>query len=505
MRFVSVLAIGAMLVGVGAANAEPSGRCPARDFQTAAGRAIDDLAASQAFTGAVLVAIDGKPVLRRAVGEANREWHVANTVDTRFRIGSTTKTFTAVTILRLVDEGKVALDAPVAEYVPNLPQAWAGVTIKMLLSHTAGVPDYVFAPTFKDREARLVQMPKSLLALVREKPLDFPPGEGWRYSNTGFVLLGMVIEKVSGRSYADYLRDEFFTPLGMADTGYETEDAVMARRASGYMRTRDGWALGPFMAPSSAYAAGALYSTVDDLLKWDQALYGDRLVSKAGRDLMFADYRNHYGLGWQVDETWGRDAAQSWRGHAWLPSLVPALSRSTADRRGAVELRAWRRGKAGHGLGRPVPGGLGLSDRSCSASQGARYLRGRLSHCGGLSREGGPAGREIDGLFRRPASPDALRHGIRRLLHESLGRTAVVPWRDGADQDSGRTPERQGLCFQSCVTALGQEAASEPGVNFHHPPLPLDPGGLDNRRHRALSRPWHHATKTTFRTGVRRH
>jgi D-alanyl-D-alanine carboxypeptidase len=101
------------------------------------------------------------------------------------------------------------------------------------------------------------------------------------------------------------LRDEFFTPLGMADTGYETEDAVMARRASGYMRTRDGWALGPFMAPSSAYAAGALYSTVDDLLKWDQALYGDRLVSKAGRDLMFADYRNHYGLGWQVDETWG--------------------------------------------------------------------------------------------------------------------------------------------------------------------------------------------------------
>jgi D-alanyl-D-alanine carboxypeptidase len=300
-----VLAIGAMLVGVGAANAEPSGRCPARDFQTAAGRAIDDLAASQAFTGAVLVAIDGKPVLRRAVGEANREWHVANTVDTRFRIGSTTKTFTAVAILRLVDEGKVALDAPVAKYVPNLPQAWAGVTIKMLLSHTAGVPDYVFAPTFKDREARLVQMPESLLALVREKPLDFPPGTGWRYSNTGFVLLGMVIEKVSGRSYADYLRDEFFTPLGMVDTGYETEDAVMARRASGYMRTRDGWALGPFMAPSSAYAAGALYSTVDDLLKWDQALYGDRLVSKVGRDLMFADYRNHYGLGWQVDETWG--------------------------------------------------------------------------------------------------------------------------------------------------------------------------------------------------------
>jgi D-alanyl-D-alanine carboxypeptidase len=115
----------------------------------------------------------------------------------------------------------------------------------------------------------------------------------------------MVIEKVSGRSYGDYLRDEFFTPLGMADSGYETEDAIMERRASGYMRTRDGWAAGPFTAPSSAYAAGGLYSTVDDLLKWDQALYGDRLVSKAGRDLMFANYRNHYGLGWQVDETWG--------------------------------------------------------------------------------------------------------------------------------------------------------------------------------------------------------
>ena len=293
MRFVSLLAIGVTLVGVGAANAETSGHCPARDFQAAAGRAVDDLAVSQSFTGAVLVAIDGKPVLRRAVGEANREWHIANTVDTRFRIGSATKTFTAVAVLRLVDEGKIALDDPVAKYVPNLPQAWTGVTIRMLLSHTSGVPDYVSAPTFKDREARLVQTPQGLLALVRERPLVFAPGTGWRYSNTGFVLLGAVIEKVSGRSYADHLREEFFEPLDMADTGYETEDAVIARRASGYMRTRDGWAAGPFIAPSSAYAAGALYSTVGDLLKWDQALYGDRLVSKAGRDLLFADYSNH--------------------------------------------------------------------------------------------------------------------------------------------------------------------------------------------------------------------
>jgi D-alanyl-D-alanine carboxypeptidase len=305
MRLVSLVAISATLFGMGVARAETSGRCPARDFQAAAGRTIDNLDASQSFSGAVLVAVDGKPVLRRAVGEANREWHVANTVDTRFRIGSATKTFTAVAILRLVDEGKVALDDPAAEYLPSLPQAWAGVTIRMLLSHTAGVPDYIHAPTFRDREARLIQTPESLLALVREKPLDFAPGAGWRYSNTGFVLLGVVIEKASGHPYADYLSETFFKPLGMTDTGYETENAVTARRASGYMRTRDGWAAGPFVAPSAAYAAGALYSTVDDLLKWDQALYGDRLVSQRGRDLMFADYRNHYGLGWQVDEAWG--------------------------------------------------------------------------------------------------------------------------------------------------------------------------------------------------------
>jgi D-alanyl-D-alanine carboxypeptidase len=305
MRWVSLVAISATLVGMGVARAETSGRCPARDFQAAAGRTIDNLDASQSFSGAVLVAVDGKPVLRRAVGEANREWHVANTVDTRFRIGSATKTFTGVAILRLVDEGKVALDDPAAKYLPSLPQAWAGVTIRMLLSHTAGVPDYIHAPTFRDREARLIQTPESLLALVREKPLDFSPGAGWRYSNTGFVLLGVVIEKASGRPYADYLSETFFKPLGMTDTGYETENAVTARRASGYMRPRDGWAAGPFVAPSAAYAAGALYSTVDDLLKWDQALYGDRLVSQRGRDLMFADYRNHYGLGWQVDEAWG--------------------------------------------------------------------------------------------------------------------------------------------------------------------------------------------------------
>ncbi|MBO9710822.1 MAG: serine hydrolase [Caulobacter sp.] len=305
MRFVGLIAVGAALVGISAARAETPARCPARDFQAAAGQAIDTLAASQSFTGAVLVAVDGKPVLRRAVGEANREWHVANTVDTRFRIGSATKTFTAVAVLRLVDDGKVALDDPVAKYLPSLPQAWAGVTIRMLLSHTSGVPDYIYAPTFRDRETRLVQTPESLVALVRDKPLDFVPGAGWRYSNTGFVLLGMVIEKASGSPYATYLSETFFKPLGMADTGYETEDTVTPRRAFGYMRTRDGWTAGPFIAPSAAYAAGALLSTVDDLLKWDQALYGDRLVSKSGRDLMFADYRNHYGLGWQVDEAWG--------------------------------------------------------------------------------------------------------------------------------------------------------------------------------------------------------
>lgn len=304
MRFVGVIAVGAALVGISAARAESAAQCQARDFQAAAGQAIDALAASQSFTGAVLVAVDGKPVLRRAVGEANREWHVANTVDTRFRIGSATKTFTAVAVLRLVDEGKVALDDPVAKYLPSLPQAWAGVTIRMLLSHTSGVPDYIYAPTFRERESRLVQTPEGLVALVRDKLLDFAPGAGWRYSNTGFVLLGMVIEKASGHPYAAYLSETFFKPLGMADTGYETEDAVTPRRALGYMRTGDGWTAGPFIAPSAAYAAGALFSTVDDLLKWDQALYGDRLVSKSARDLMFADYRNHYGLGWQVDEAW---------------------------------------------------------------------------------------------------------------------------------------------------------------------------------------------------------
>lgn len=307
MKLLGLLAIGAMFAGggVGSANAETSGRCPARDFPTAAGLAIDDVAASQAFTGAVLVAVDGTPILQRAVGEANREWHVPNTVNTRFRIGSTTKTFTAVAILRLVDEGKVALDDPAARYMPDLPPAWAGVTIRMLLSHTSGVPDYVAAPNFRERETHLIQTPESLLALVRETPLDFVPGADWRYSNTGYLLLGLVIEKVSGRRYPDYLRDEFFQPLGMADTGYETEDAIIEGRASGYMRTRDGWAAGPFITPSSAYAAGALYSTVGDMLKWDQALYGDRLVSSAGRDLMFTVVRNDYGLGWEVRPAWG--------------------------------------------------------------------------------------------------------------------------------------------------------------------------------------------------------
>lgn len=277
--------------------------CPAADFQPKAQALIEDFTAQRAFNGSLLLAIDGAPVLRQGVGAANLEWNALNTPATKFRLGSITKQFTAAAILQLAQQGKLSIGDPISKYYTDAPPSWSKVTLKHLLTHTSGIPPYTGLAGF-ERISRQPQTPADLVKLVQDRPLDFEPGERFEYDNTGYVLLGYVIEKVSGQSYADYLRSHIFEPLGMADTGYDDGAAVLAGRAAGYAPRDGGWINAPFVDMSTPFAAGALYSTIDDLLIWDRALDTDKLLTAASRQAMFANYGHGYGFGWRVDRAW---------------------------------------------------------------------------------------------------------------------------------------------------------------------------------------------------------
>jgi CubicO group peptidase (beta-lactamase class C family) len=230
-------------------------------------------AARGALSGVVLVADHGAVVYEQAFGLANREWRVPNTIGTRFRIASTTKQFTAALVLRLVEAGKVRLDAPIATYLPEYPgPQGAQVTIEHLLTHSSGIPDYPHLPGFYENQAARSHTPAGLLALFDSLPLEFSPGSKWSYSNSGYVVLGAIIERVTGTTYARALREQLLRPLGLNDTGFDDPAEIVDRRAAGYLRTPEGLQNAPFIDPSSVFSAGMLRSSAHDLLRWAELL-----------------------------------------------------------------------------------------------------------------------------------------------------------------------------------------------------------------------------------------
>lgn len=288
---------------------------------------VQGRARTDGFSGAVLVAKDGRPILARGYGPANREYDIPNTPQTKFRIGSLTKPITAVAILTLVRQGKLRLDDPVRQYVPEVPDAWEKVTVHHLLSHTGGVPEHTGLPAYRDRKT-LPITPREILGLVRDRPLDFPPGEKFKYSNTGYVLLGMIGEKASGRRYADLARRNVFGPAGMNDSGYDEPGLILKGRASGYADLGLGPVQAPFLHMSWPYAAGGVYSTVGDWLRLDEALYGEQLLAAELRRKMFTPVRNNYGYGWAIRKVADRAAAA----HAGaLPGFQCAVLRLPDD------------------------------------------------------------------------------------------------------------------------------------------------------------------------------
>ncbi|GEO99731.1 serine hydrolase [Methylobacterium haplocladii] len=269
-------------------------------YAAAAEALIEPYLQSGLFSGTILVAKDGKPVFRRAYGLASREWNAANTLDTHFRIGSLTKSFTAAAVLKLAEAGRLGLDDRIRQCVPGAPASWDRVTLRHLLGHTSGIINYTALPDYYAKISRLERPPQEIVALVEAEPLLFEPGTRMEYSNTGYVLLGMAIEAASGEPYARYLREAILTPLGLKETGYDDASTVLPRRAAGYRFGQAQWRNAPPMASSVAYAAGGLYSTVDDLLAWSRALLGGKLISAASLAATVDDGGRGYGFGWYV-------------------------------------------------------------------------------------------------------------------------------------------------------------------------------------------------------------
>ncbi|HEY2392223.1 MAG TPA: serine hydrolase domain-containing protein [Candidatus Angelobacter sp.] len=260
------------------------------------------------FRGVVLVGIDGRIEFEKGYGNANDEWEVRNTPATKFRIASLTKQFTAACILLLQERGRLNVRDPISKYLSGLPDMWRTITIHQLLTHTSGIPNYTNEAAFA-RIRRTGATPAEMVALAAAKPLEFTPGTKWAYSNTGYILLGMLIEKASGQTYADFLQSNIFGPLGMTNSGYDRTADILKERASGY-ELKDGHLVNAdFIDMSVPYAAGGIYSTVEDMYRWNEALaHEGKLLSAGSLKQMFTLYPEaayqgqHYGYGVVISE-----------------------------------------------------------------------------------------------------------------------------------------------------------------------------------------------------------
>jgi CubicO group peptidase (beta-lactamase class C family) len=257
------------------------------------------------FMGSVLVAQGDKVLIDQGYGSANLDWDIPNAPDTRFRLGSLTKQFTAAGILLLEQRGKLSTSDLVKKYVPEAPPSWDRMTLYEVMTHTAGIPDYTSFPDYRTTEWKPTT-PAELVGRFVRRPLEFEPGTRYRYSNSGYVLLGYILEQVAGMPYAEFLQQNLFTPLGMADTGVDHNLSVMPHRAQGYDAHLQGPTIARYVDMTVPFSAGDLYSTTHDLWKWEKALFGGKVLSPESLAKMTTPNQDTYALGIEVQQIAGR-------------------------------------------------------------------------------------------------------------------------------------------------------------------------------------------------------
>lgn len=252
---------------------------------------------------AALVAVKGQIIYKKAFGMADIELEVPMQPDMVFRIGSITKQFTAVAILQLMEQGKLKLDDEITKFIPDYPTNGHVITIEHLLTHTSGIKSYTNVKEF-GKLSRTDMKPEEVVDLIKSQPMEFAPGTKWNYNNSGYFLLGYIIEKITGKTYQEYLDENIFKPLGMTQSLYGNDITIVKKRASGYGPGKDGVVNAEFLSMLLPYAAGSILSTVEDLFKWNQALHSYRLVKKETLDRAFSEYKLLNGKGTSYGYAW---------------------------------------------------------------------------------------------------------------------------------------------------------------------------------------------------------
>jgi len=289
------------LAVLASASAFLAGICNAQSPGERLQQVVQPYVDAQMFMGSVLVAQKGKVLFSKSYGWADLEWNIPNSPTARFQIASVTKQFTAAAILLLEERGKLKTDDLVKKYLPDAPASWNKITIYNLLTMTSGLADHAadYEPTPPDR------------LIFTDKPLEFQPGEKWDYKNTNYLVLGYLLEKVSGQSYAAFLQENIFKPLGMNDSGLDSNVAIVPHRASGYLPGADGIENAERVNIGGALSAGGLYSTTEDLLRWEEGLFGGKVLRPSSLHKMTTPFKhttlnNDYACGLYINHVNGR-------------------------------------------------------------------------------------------------------------------------------------------------------------------------------------------------------
>jgi D-alanyl-D-alanine carboxypeptidase len=288
----------------------------------------------------VAVVRDSEVVLARGYGMANVEQGTPATENTVYQLASVTKQFTATAIMMLVEDGRLSLDSRLTDILDGVPQGWSDVTVRHLLNHTSGIKSYTSVPGFADDRDRHFAH-EEVIALVADSPREFAAGQGWNYNNTGYFLLGMIIQNVSGIDYDSFLQKRIFGPLGMTSTRLNDSAAIIPGLAQGYDRRDGSIHAAPSVSPTQPFSAGALVSTVLDLARWDAALYTERLLPSEVLERMWrpttlnGGQTHDYGFGWEVSEYRTRRRAAHGGG---IPGFNTYVARYPDDRTTVIVL-----------------------------------------------------------------------------------------------------------------------------------------------------------------------
>ncbi len=274
---------------------------PSSDKAARIDKLMSEYADCCSFTGTVLVSDHDKVIFEKGYGLANREWNIPNMPDVKFRLGSITKQFTSMLIMQQVAQDKIKLDGHLSDYLPYYRQdTGSKVTISQLLSHTSGIPSYTDDPKFFSDVSRNYYPVDEFVKKFCSGDLQFAPGAKFHYDNSGYFILGAILEHVTGKTYEALLKENILVPLGMKDSGYDHYADIIPKRAYGYQQELAGVVNAPYLDMALPYAAGSLYSTVEDLYKWDQALYTDKLVPNELKQKLFTPNLDNYGFGWDI-------------------------------------------------------------------------------------------------------------------------------------------------------------------------------------------------------------